>query len=335
MKGCVSVGESLDLLNNIIEDYMNYLHKKSSLFLDNICFFGALSEYYKDYEITDVECEVKKMNAVDSFNIIKELYDKYYKEEIPRIEELFNGGHFNVFYKDEVEEEKIYVEDETRFCQVYDNINLPLNGDITDVFSIAHEMRHLLNYPSEGRNPSNDILTESLSMFDETLVFDILEEKMNKQEIDKMRLKWYKNRTKNFAYVNFICILIYLKQQLGYINVENYKIRFGSKNLKDDIKNCERILSSYNKSKCIDAHIYNKYVFGIFLASYMHQQYLKDSKFLDKIKTLNLKIKNNENIIESLKAIDLNINNFDTINILIDSLKSEINNAKVMVKKCK
>ncbi len=65
------------------------------------------------------------------------------------------------------------------------------------------------------------------------------------------------------------------------------------------------------------------YVFGIFLASYMHQEYLNDNSFINKYNQLNDYLKVTDNL-DCLNLIDIDLLKPSGIQKLIDSLNLEI-----------
>lgn len=324
-------------LNEIMEDYINYLARYNYIFLYNAEFFHQLTTNYEEFEISSDEHNYQKINATNSFKLVKEFYLKFYPEEIEKLEQLFNSGVFEIYYIDELYEEKLYLtKEDILFRQGkkdgHSFIKLPLTGDIRDIHLIIHEIRHQLNEPDENRDIDNDTLTETLSMFDEILALDYFKDRLTEDTYKKLKKYYFHNFYKLFNNVNFITELIMVKRILGEISIENYKMLFDKVNedaLEYDLK---KFLNTHESYHSIDAHIQNWYVFGLFLISFMHQEYQKDTKYLDKVKQFNESVKNNGYINDCLKLVDIDLTDDDIIDKLRKSLKSEINDIKENVK---
>lgn len=306
------------ILDSIIEDYIC----NCDIFLANNSKF--FYELYKNKKVFNVELEpynYQKYSATESFKMIEEFYNNFFPESVEEINNAFNGGIFDIKYRDEnLEYNDNYLVDKSDIV-FYENkniINIPLQGNMVDFPIIAHEIRHHLNHPkNEERSCINDLLTESLSQFEEYL---ILEYFYNKGEIkEKDRNRFHKevvfkmNSLRNEML--FILELIILKQDLGTINKENYTFRF--KQTSEIFEgNCIELL---NNMKNFEAD--NQHLLGHFIDTYMIQEYEKDNSFIDKYKKLNEQLLNNSDI-ECLNTIGLDFYNEDeTINKLTESMR--------------
>jgi len=317
--------EKIKKLNEIIEDYINYLYRCNPMLLDNAEFFFLLTKYEEGLVMEKENYVFQKTNAIDSFNIVKEFINKNYPENNAELEQLFKSGLFDIYYLDELAEEKIYLtKEEKTFCQNNSKITLPLFGDTRDIPCIMHEIRHQLNQPNKKRGLSNDMLTEGLSIFDEFLIFDFLKDKLNEEEINKLIRINLNALIRGFGIVNFVCKMIIIKNKLGYINLENYNILFKGNDLEQTIKNVNLFLKQHNSYKDIDIHIQVWYVFGVCIASFMHQKYIENNDYLEKFKLLNEKVKNNHQILECLDIVGIDLNDPNIFSTLRNSVIKEI-----------
>ena len=325
-------------LNEIIYDYIDYLRIHNPLFLYNVEFFYELHKPNKDFSLNRVEYIPIKMNALDTFKLVKDFYEIYHKGELKTIEELFNDGIFNIYYLDELKDEQIYIDDnEHRFRQSYRNgvcsINLPLEGNINDFAPVIHEIRHQLNCPNEGRSLENDMLTEALSIFDEIIGLDFLGESIEKDEPNKIKQNYISYLVNEFGYVYFISKLVNLKERLGYINIENYNMLYAGEKFNDKAaNNCDYICEKLKTFKNIKADEVSQYTFGVFLSLFMYDKYKQDNSYLDKVKKLNMALKNNENIAACLRLVDINLEDENVIDELRKNLINELKLFKENVK---
>lgn len=324
--------EDYKMVNEIIEDYINYLYRYNYVFLENASFFHELTNNYEDFIVKSEPFKYKKMNATDSFKLVRQFYDYYYKEEKEELENLFNSGVFDIYYVDELIKEKIYLEPfEYTFSQGTINnnfyIRLPLFGNIRDVHLIIHEVRHQLNQPKEGRNIENDTLTETLSMFDEILAYDYFKELLDDEVKINLKKRYFDNFSSIIPEVNFVTKLLIIKTKLGEISLEHYNMLFDEiteEELEDKLNKYLNV-DSYKKIK---TDFKNWYVLGLFLISFMHQEYLKNPNYLEQVKELNKRVKNNEDVLSCLKVVNIDLSKQGIIEELRQSYKKEIEDIK-------
>lgn len=315
-------------LNEIIEDDLGYLNKSYPILLE-------LSKFL--YKLTlplDTNLDMKinnyyftKMNASESFKIVKEFIDKYYPEDSSYLNKLFNSGIFNIKYIDDInsqiEKEKI------GSWQGKDCINIHLFGDSRDIVIIMHEIRHILNDPTDktykNRNLVNDLFTEGLSVTDEFLIANYYKTEYSSLEADNLMNYSMFTCLRRLSYVNFVLKLILIKDNLGYINIENYKILFGSSDFDNDLKLCRIFLSQTNSYKDITLITDVWYVLGLFIASYLYNDYLNTGS-ISKFKKVNESLILNKNFYEIFSTMGLNIlYDEEVISILRSNLTSLIN----------
>lgn len=312
-------------MNDILNDYINYLNKVNPIFLQNAAFFCELNSLKID--IKKIDFEPIKMNAFDTFNLIKKFYARYHPDEIEEVEKLFNGGVFNIHYRDELEEEKIYLtKDDIISCQrIIENhpdINISLSGDIWDYQKVIHEIRHQLNQPINGRSPSNDNLTEGISIFDEFLALDFINEKL--ENVKFLKNNYIYELLLNSNYISFICKLINIKEKLGLVNLENYELLYGLADQEEFIDKCNMIFSEIDSYKEIKADEYNWYTFGVLIAMFMYKKYKDDKSYLEKIRKLNQAAKENLYLERCLEIVNIDLYDDDIIEILKDTLYEQI-----------
>ncbi|MBE6149135.1 MAG: hypothetical protein E7170_00240 [Firmicutes bacterium] len=324
--------EDYKIVNEIIEDYINYLYRSNYIFLDNASFFHELTNNYEDFIVKSEPFKFKKINATDSFKLVRQFYDIYYKEEKEELENLFNSGVFDIYYVDELIKEKIYLEPfEYTFSQGTRNnkfyIRLPLNGDIRDVHLIIHEVRHQLNQPQQGRNIENNTLTEALSMFDEFLAYEHFKKLLDEETKINLKKRYFDNFSFIIPEVNFITKLIIIKTELGEITLEHYNMLFDKITEEELVDKLNKYLN-VDSYKQIKTDFKNWYVLGLFLISYMHQEYLKNPNYLEKVKELNKHVKNNEDVLNCLKSVDIDLSKQGIIEELRKSYKEEIEDIK-------
>lgn len=310
--------EQYEIIDSIIEDYICHY---DVFFGYNSSFFYNLYINKKELNINEEKLPYQKSSATETLKKIKEYYSKFYPEVLEKLDKAFNSGIFNIHYRDEdLDLDDLYLssKEDIVFYQNENIINIPLFGDVRDIMITAHEIRHFLNQPNEAaRNNINDLLTEGLSQFEE---YQILEFLYNKGEINyKDRLKYYnyeiikfKNLRRN---VIFILELIITKQQLGKINLENYRFLFKNNDTKIFEANCESFLNDHG-----DFEANNWHLLGHFLNAYMIEQYENSDNFIEKFKKLNDKLLNNSGI-ECLNDIGLDFNSDQVISRLDESMK--------------
>jgi vacuolar-type H+-ATPase subunit D/Vma8 len=110
--------------------------------------------------------------------------------------------------------------------------------------------------------------------------------------------------------------------KLGKISIENYELFMGKK----APKNFEEALL-YNSIN-LDIGFTYKYIFGIVIASFMHQKSKKDATFVAKTSNFNMILKSNptlEKILDAFHSIDLDIYDFE---LLERSLVNELETLK-------
>lgn len=300
----------LSKINSIIEDYINYLNRRNFLFLLNAGFFLKLNKNI-DLDAKKIEYEDIKMSGYDTFKLVRSFYEKYYSDELKEIKKIFDEGIFDIYYFDELEEEQIYVDFEQRqFRQGYRDghpyINIPLEGTILDYQRVVHEIRHQLNYPNKGRGMSNDILTEGLSIFDEIIALDFISDKVDDMAYI-LKNNYVIEMIKMSKYVSFIARLVLLKDKLGYINIENYKLLYEKEGLEDFIQECGEKFKNINSYEDINADVCNWYSFGVMIALFMYKNFKEDENYLNKVKELNKAMKDNMNIVGCLNIIGLHL----------------------------
>lgn len=311
--------ELLKKINIIVEDYIIYLHRKNALFLSNAAFFYHLN---KDLalEAKEIEYENIKMSGYDTFKLVCEFYKKYYPEDLKKINTLFEDGTIDIYYYDELKEEQIYIDYyKNQFRQGFDRdhlyINIPLEGIILDYQRVIHEIRHFLNCPKEGRKIFNDTLTEGLSIFDELIALDFMCE--NFGNIAHILKNNYIVKMLNLSkYACFISKVVLLKDKLGEINEENYKLLYDETGLDDFIKLCNDVFSDIDSYEDINADICNWYSFGAMIALFMYKNYKEDENYLNKFKELNKAMLENKEIVECLEIVNIDLLSDDIIDIL-------------------
>lgn len=302
--------EQYKKLNNIIE---NFICNHDIFLVNNLNFFYNL---YKSKKIIYVEIEqfdYQKSSATETFKKIEEYYNTFFPENLVEIKEAFNNGKFDIKYQDEnLEYDDNYISgvNNTRFYENSNIINIPLYGNTSDIMITAHEIRHHLNNPKTSRrNIINDLITESLSQFEEYL---ILEYYYNKGDITPNdRKKYYEKQANKFIglrnQILFIIELIIVKQNLGNISAENYKFLF---NYQDEFfkDNCTLLLNTTPNFEQI-----NQDMLGHFLSNYMIEQYENTDNFIEKFKNLNNQLFQNPDI-DCLNTIGLDFNNLEDVN---------------------
>lgn len=305
-------------IDNIIEDYIC----NHDIFLGvNSKFFYELYKTKKNINVILEPYQYQKSSATESFKKIQEFYSTFFPDKINEIKEAFDSGKFDIKYRDEnleYDDNYLIERKETVFYEHKNIINIPLYGTTCDIPIIAHEIRHHLNNPkNEDRSSVNDLLTESLSQFEEYLILEYFYNKGEIKESDRNR--FYKEVVYKMNELRkemlFILELIILKQDLGTINRENYKFLF-NQNIEIFEENCIQLFTDMMNFEGDNWHF-----LGHFLDTYMIKEYEKDNKFIDKYKKLNEQLLNNSNI-ECLNTIELDFyNEEDTINKLSDSMK--------------
>ena len=305
-------------IDSIIEDYIcNY-----DIFLaHNAKFFYKLYETKKTINVKLEPYSYQKISATNTFKKIEEFYGLFFPNDLSKIKEVFNNGKFDITYRDEdleLDDNYLSSKKETVFYENNDTINIPLLGDVRDIIITCHEIRHHLNHPKNSERSSiNDLLTESLSQFEEYLVLEYF---YNKGDICKDdRTRYYKEVVDKFNDMNnlimFILKLIIIKQDFGTISKENYSFLFNSGTEVFE-SNCVVLLSDNQNFEQINEHF-----LGHFLDTYMIKQYEEDNNFLEKYKKLNQALFENSDI-DCLNIIDLDFEDEeDTINKLSNSMK--------------
>jgi len=320
--------ELLEKINRVTEDYINYLYRKNSLFLFNMAFFLELNKNL-NVEAKPVDYEYIKMSGYDTFKLVWEFYKKYYPEELEKVKKLFDDGTIDIYYYDELKEEQIYFDYRTtQFRQGYKNdhlyINIPLEGIVLDYQRIIHEIRHSLNAPSEGRRPDNDILTEGLSIFDEIICLDFMSEKIG--NIGHILKNNYIVKMLGLSnYVSFTTKVILLKERLGSVSIENYKLLYGEEGLEDFIKLCNQEFKYIESYEDISAETCNWYSFGAMIALFMYKKFKEDENYLSKVKELNKAMLENKEIVECLKIVGINLQGDDIIHMLKNTAIEQAN----------
>lgn len=189
-------------------------------------------------------------------------------------------------------------------------INLACDGTIYDACNIIHEIRHQLNNPLKESNTIRNISTESISIFETLNCLDYFQKFYSLEELRIIRTyliaSIYPN-CKNFDLTSF---LVYLYNKYDSISFDSYKLSTGI----DDVKVYEEEL--LDKDATFDIEQDYLYIFGIIIASYMHQKVKENPEFLSKVIEFNSKIKENP-------TIDSNEAFFDFFNIIGLDIKDE------------
>lgn len=334
--------EKYKKLNLIIKEYNDFLIKKDPFLHKNLNFFINLSSNLNNKKITNDSYFIES-EYIDSFSNLKisesiEIIRDFYNEINPKLninqilDNILRDGTLNIFYEDEIEE----YYDELQFnsfpyCGKVGgriSINLPLNGKTRDILLISHELRHYLNEPENiDRTHFNNILTESLSITDEFLLFDYLKKiDFDESEINKLKKERFIFTKKRSYNLHFISQLLNIVDKLGQINKDNYLLYYKDEERYNNFSNeCEHFLDYLENGYLMNIEKDYYYVFGIFLASYMHQEYLNDSSFINKYNQLNDYLKVTDNL-DCLNLIDIDLLKPSGIQKLIDSLNLEIIN---------
>lgn len=263
------------------------IYKHFPSIISNLDFFETMLSKLSLLNIDKVEVDydsLSKTNIKDTLKYIKEFYHLYHFDEVNTINNYYQDGKIKIIYK------------KNKFGGLCRNLSngiidakIYINKTVVDTNTIIHETRHLLNSPSSPTECYN-ILTESLSIFDELLYNDYSNNEETTMINKRLFFIYYEMAKKNLPIIKRLKI----EKQLGI----NYKYMIN----------------------------YILYIFGSLIASNMFINYKNDPHFLVKFSKLNDSIKEKDiTIEEALKIVDIDLTNEYIVDELVSNFDKVYN----------
>lgn len=242
-----------NLFDEIANDYLLLLQN----YIDILDINEDFEENLSYTEILKQVCLFYKKNNPQYYNLLKIAYKKKF---------------INIDIKNQDE----------AYCDLkkgHGFINWPLTFSIDDSFCLVHEFSHYLNL-NQKVSLAREYLTEALSILNEFLLHDYLEQKnySNKEYMKVKILKFVLGYDNAYSlYKNSDIIDIYLKY--GKIDENNIYNYYNNSNLRNEL---EFKCSIYSEGE-LPFFQNKKYLFGVVLACDMHQQLLNNHDYINKI----------------------------------------------------
>jgi len=243
-------------------------------------------DFYKQFD-TAIYSKVKGIiNSQDDISI--SIYEKDYKKKFPNEEHCKNTMLLT--------ESKVIMLPKGE-CHIFDNakhsIHVNLNGDVEDVYKLAHELSHSFDLKEESelasKNKTRNITTEVTPF--------VIENSLDKYLIDKgvitqkealHRNAAIANDTRNNALENFVRFeLAKLKIQNDYIDENILKQYLQNSNIRINEQNLQKLLNIIIRNKN-SINYSTRYVTSNLLGAYMCENEKVDvekfKEFLNKVK---------------------------------------------------
>lgn len=305
----------LNLINKILEEYVTieetYIEDFSMLKVLNDF---VLENYIKIKRDQNYNNRVGLNNCYDISHDFLKTINPFYALYL---EQRWKENKF-LIYKNKKNSIALTYYDE-KLCDSF--ISLPIKNDISDAFSIVHEIIHDMNLKNSLEDGySFNVLCEALSILSEFLLEDYLKETLiTSSDI-------YKDRREVFHAINYKACIVDFEYYLidkflkkGYIC--NYDIDKYLSTKPKYLKNFfSYILDDIINEKNLNIDIEQRSIIGIFFASYMHQRILKNPKRIEEFVNINDEI-NNMDFYDILKYLDLEIEDYEFGTLTNDSYK--------------
>lgn len=257
-----------------IREHIKYIRYVSSLVYKEL-------KDIPDFEFK-YDCD---LDIFQSIELTKEFLDYIDREHMIKFENSLNDGSVDIF-----ETESICNHSYVEFHGDLYDMSIDWKHNLDDVFSFVHEYFHTTNY--KGKNSSLDriLLTESISIFYEFVLYDYLK-RYSYFENDSLSCLKYRL---GLTFDDSNSLIKIIDELNGYL--DDLEIL---KNV--DIDNYDNIEKDYNRL------IYPlKYVISTYVAIILFDSYKNNRITLNNIKSLNESIGSN-NHLESLRNVMLSV----------------------------
>lgn len=324
------------IINNFLNDYARSVD--GSFFLLNLPDIYLITRRMHDiifgawYALSNINFNNNK-NTIDLSGLESiELTRNFIKEKCPiyleKFETFLNNGCFDFV---DIEDESVCDKKSVSgFLKEghHREIKVVLEHNFRDPSTIIHEFFHQMNLDlSKGYRETRMLLTEGISIYFETLLFNFMEEKgYDVQEINRLRTFRIKDcyAICNDLLTETLLLDSYLK--FGNINENTYKERekyelYNWENEKYFDAETDWFLGFIEKKQS-NPNVSYRYILGTLIA--FHSINSSDQNMTDKFIKLNDKV-NNKHLFECLKPIGIDMENDEEVNEkLIISFKKEL-----------
>lgn len=195
-------------------------------------------------------------------------------------------------------------------------IYVPLNGEIQDIYRLAHELAHTFDYSSQSfeKKFPREILGEVTPAFIENLLDDYLLENNYISENEVLnRRKEMHIEIKKDALINITRMeLVFWKEKNGEITEKTLNEYIDSKKMNLNTYNLQRMCDDFfNRRERIS--YMTRYVIAQFISTYIYSNYKRDTNLtMKQLKNYFMSMKEN-NFWDSLKNINVDLENTDPL----------------------
>lgn len=210
-QGEIKMQEIYDKLNYYLNEICNYLEENDSFLLENIEQIARLNDVFLNF-IEKYSLEAKTvenhLTSLEVYSLAREIIEKIDENYLLEFDQLISSGELDFSYAKEYNGSqclRISINN-----QVKQLININREFNYNDVVVLVHEFIHYTN--GNKRSKNEYYLGEFLSIYFEMYaLFDLLNQGINKEEIDYFyRIKSAK-RHANGLYHYEVILLAYLK----------------------------------------------------------------------------------------------------------------------------
>ena len=305
-----------------IEEFYDKLYEQSYSVWMKLSKLKSNENYEKYYILEDtIELSKKFLSTIDDD------YPKYLNDGL-------NNGAIEIYDKSDLydfDRNKINGKDKGAYFVVEDvkhgnvinhfkTISLPLEHNIEDVYALIHELFHSINASAFYDSYDFRLLTESVSITYEFILYDYLKEQgiCSEDRIKPIEFRIVDLCKKAGTLAEGLTIFKNVKENIDTLKTISIQT---SKEEKESIKN-----NYYTLRKTIE------YYLGTLIAIINYKKYKEGKLDIKTIEEYNYSLKNNDEL-ESLDILFDRFPSLEEIKESLDFIIDEINNSKSIIKK--
>lgn len=303
-------------IENYLNDYLVSHHTLQSIIFDNLFLFyriakeveETLNPYFKNGISFDINT-LTKMTLKDKIKLVK----KYFQDhsiEFDIDQYIIDGTIAFIDYNQiESDFDYFYIGNCARGNMRPENnrkkfvIDVCENGLVSDIPTLIHEISHFRDEPKVRRNQVSDLLTETLAYAETYISADYLY-KLGYMCDAQFVLKGEGNALYHIAKnIKKILKLFLVYMEFGNVSKESYQYYF--ENTKEEFNDYAENMTFLTEHPNIDIEYEILHLLGLYLASFLLEEYKKDHSYMQTIIKLHEEI-NQRDFLTCIRMMGLN-----------------------------